>query len=445
MEREIIESLAGILKNKADEWEIFYSSQDGISIEAKDGAVESMKASCSKGIGIRTLKDKKLGFSFSSDLSSNSLVQMIDNAVNAGTAVTSDDFYSFPASKNIEPKDLGLYDQSIKDTTEKEKINMALLLEDAARAFDKRITKVRNAVYNESTYTASIINSKGINLTDTKTFFSASIMSIAEQNNDAQMGWEMGTSHFAKGFDVKKIGRDAAKRAVEMLGAKEIKSIKCPVVLENTVSIEFLETIAPSFLADNLNKGKSMLKDKKGKKIFSDCITIIDNGLLQGGWGTSLFDSEGAPKQKTPLVKNGVIENYLYDTYWANREGVKSTGNSSRSNFKSVSSVSISNLYIENGTASLDDMMKEINKGILITGLLGVHTVNTISGDFSLGATGFYIENGRVSYPIRGIAIAGNLMDLFSKVSKIGNDIRFYGNVGAPSLLLNEMDVSGSG
>lgn len=443
MERQIIENLAGILKDKVDEWEIFYSSQDGISIEAKDGAVESMKASCNKGIGIRILKDKKLGFSFSSDLLNKALSQTIDNALKAGSAVTSDKFYSFPASKNIEPKDLGLYDPSIKDTHEKEKIKKALLLEDAARSFDKRITKVRNAIYSESTFTSSILNSKGINLTDSKTFVSASIMTIAEQNNDAQMGWDMGTSHFAKDVDVKKIGRGAAKRAVEMLGAKEIKSIKCPVILENTVAVEFLETIAPSFLADNLHKGKSMLKDKKGKNIFSDCLTIIDNGLLQGGWGTSLFDSEGAPKQKTSLIKNGVLENYLYDTYWANREGIKSTGNSSRSNFKSVPAVSVSNLYIENGTASFDDMMKEIDKGILITGLLGVHTVNTISGDFSLGATGFYIENGKVSYPVRGMAIAGNLMDLFSRVVRVGSDTRFFGNVGAPSLLLNEMDVSG--
>ncbi|OGP29744.1 MAG: hypothetical protein A2073_08370 [Deltaproteobacteria bacterium GWC2_42_11] len=443
----VLENLVRMLKRKQeiDEWEIFYSSQDGISIEAKDGTVESMKVSCSKGIGVRVLKDKRLGFSFSSDLSDNALSNMIDNALSAGSAVTADEFYSFPLAEDIKSKELGLFDKTIKDTPEAKKIEKSLLLEDAARSFDKRVRQVRNAVYSETTYSSSILNSKGINLTDNKTFASGSIMAVAEENNDSQMGWEMDFSHFVNDIDAQKIGIGAAKRAVSMLGAREIKSIKCPVVLENSVAVEFLEVIAPSFLADNIHKGKSMLKDKKGKKIFSDCITILDNGIMHRGWSSSLFDSEGIPKQKTSLITNGVLENYLYDTYWAKREGVESTGNSSRSGFKSVPGISISNMYIKNGDTELDSLMKEANKGVFITGLLGVHTVNTISGDFSIGAAGFYIENGTVSCPVRGMAIAGNLLDLFSRIIKTGNDIRFFGNIGAPSLLLHKMDISGAG
>lgn len=434
-----------MLTGKADEWEIFYSKQNGISIEAKDGAVESMKASCNKGIGIRTLKDKRLGFSFTTDLSAHAIANIVENAISSGTAVASDEFYALPLPTEMESKDLGLYDKSVKDTPESRKIERAIFLEKAAMSFDKRIKRVRNAVYGETTLESCLLNSKGVKITDTKTFISASIMAMAEENSDAQMGWEMDFSHFADDIDAAKVGKGAAKRAVSMLGAKEIKSIKCPVVLENSTVVEFLECLAPSFLADNLHKGKSMLKGKKGKKIFSDCITIIDNGILHKGWASSSFDGEGIPRQKTVLAAKGVLEDYLYDTYWANRAGVESTGNSSRGGFKSVPSVGISNVYIENGGSTLDALIKEAGNGIFITGLLGAHTVNTISGDFSLGATGFYIENGSVSYPVRGAAIAGNLMDLFSRVEQVGNDIRFFGGMGAPSLLLYEMDISGAG
>lgn len=445
MERQIIEDLCCILKDKADEWEVFYSLQEGISIEAKEGTIESMKVSCNKGIGIRTLKDCRLGFSFTTDLSDNALVATVDNAVASGTAAAKDESYAFPLSTNLESKELGFYDKLLADAPKAQKIEKALLLEKSAVSFDKRIKRVRNAVYSETTLESHLINSNGVSLLDKKTFVTASIMAAAEQDGDAQMGWEMDFSHYADDVDAEKVGKGAAKRAVSMLGAREMKSTKCPVVLENSTVVEFLECLAPSFLADNLHKGKSLLKDKKGKKIFSDSITILDNGLLNKGWGTSLFDAEGVPRQKTCLVSDGVLEGYLYDTYWANRMRVKSTGNSSRGGFKSVPAVSVSNVYIENGNMTLDALIRETWNGIFITGLLGVHTVNTISGDFSLGATGFYIEDGTVSYPVRAIAIAGNLMDLFSRVDKVGNDIRFFGSIGAPSLVLHEMDISGTG
>ena len=443
---ELIEDLTKILKNRVDEWEVFYSSQNGLSIEAKDGKVDAFKVSSSEGVGLRVFKDKRVGFSFTSMLSNGLMGELIENAVAGSIGVEPDEFLSLPFPvKNKSSEELILFDLSLDKVSEEDKIQKAISLEQAAKDFDPRVTKVRKASYGESYFTSRLINSMGIDAENSATFISSSIMAVAEDRGDSQMGWEMGLSHFAKDIDVAKIGRDAAKRAVLMLGAKAIKTVKCPVVIENIIVGELMELVAPSFQADNLHKGKSMLKGKKGKKVFSPKVTIWDDGLLPNGWATSPYDGEGVPRQKTCLVDKGVCTGVLYDTYWAKREGTSSTGNAMRSHFKSISTIGISNLYMEKGDLDLNGLLKSMGNGLLITNLLGVHTANPITGEFSFGADGLWVEGGEVSHAIRGAAISGNMLELFSKVDAVGEDLRFLGRVGAPSLLISEMEISGMG
>ncbi|MBI3754087.1 MAG: TldD/PmbA family protein [Deltaproteobacteria bacterium] len=440
---EIIEDLAKLLKNKVDAWEIFYSLQKGLSIEAKDGKVDAFKVSSNEGIGLRILRDKKMGFSFTSALSKESLKQLLENAIAASKGVEPDDFLSLPSLQKQTAGELMLLDSSLDKTSEEDKIKKAISLEQSARGFDPRVTKVRKASYGESFFESRLVNSAGIDVKKSATFVTSSIMAVAEDKGDSQMGWDMGMSHFAKDVDVAKIGRDAAKRAVDMLGARTIKTVKCPVVIENIIVGEFLEILAPSFYADNLHKGKSMLLGKKGKKIFKPNVTLWDNGLLPNGWGASEYDGEGIPRQKTCLVDKGVCAGFLYDTYWAKRGGVSSTGNAARSHFKSISAIGISNLYMEKGDADFDGLLQSMGSGLLITNILGAHTANQVTGDFSLGVSGLWVESGRMSYPVRGVAISGNLLELFSRVEVVGGDLRFLGSIGAPSLLIGGMEISG--
>ncbi|MBI3398531.1 MAG: TldD/PmbA family protein, partial [Deltaproteobacteria bacterium] len=404
-------------------------------------------------IGLRILKDKKMGFSFTSALSKESRSELVENAVAASKGVEPDEFLSLPfpfkyitgqALQKQTAVELMLLDSSLDKTSEEDKIKKAISLEQSARGFDTRVTKVRKAGYGESFFESRLVNSAGIDVKKSATFVTSSIMAVAGDKGDSQMGWDMGMSHFAKDVDVAKIGRDAAKRAVDMLGARTIKTVKCPVVIENVIVGEFLEIIAPSFYADNLNKGKSMLKGKKGKKIFSDKVTVWDDGLLHNGWSTSEYDGEGVPRQKTCLIDKGVCKYYLYDTYWAKREGTKSTGNAARSNFKSISTIGTSNLYMEKGEMDFEGLLRRMGKGLLITNILGAHTANPITGDFSFGAAGLWIEGGKVVYPVRGAAISGNMLELFSKVDAVGSDLRFLGSIGTPSLFISEMEISGT-
>src|SRR3989338_3982226 len=432
---EIVDSLVKMLKRRVDDWEIFYSSQNGISIEVKDGRVDAFNVSSNKGVGLRVFKDKRIGFSFTSLLSKDSLNELVENAITGSKGVTADEFLFLPLPQNTAKEKLMLFDPSLAKISEEDKIQKAISLEQAAKDFDRRVTKIRKAGYSESFFQARLVSSAGIDADNSATFVSSSVTVVAEERGEAQMGWEMDMSHFVKDVDVKKIGKDAAKKAVDMLGARTIKTVKCPVLIENIIVSEFLELIAPSFYADNVSKGKSMLKGKKDTKVFNEKVAIWDDGLLPNGWGTSLYDGEGVPRQKTCLVNNGVCADFLYDTYWAKRAGAASTGNAARHNFKSFSNIGISNLYLEGGDTDFNGLLSSIGNGFLLTNILGAHTANPITGDFSFGASGFWIEGGNISYPVRGAAVSGNMLLLFSKVEVVGSDVRFLGNIGAPGLI----------
>jgi PmbA protein len=202
--------------------------------------------------------------------------------------------------------------------------------------------------------------------------------------------------------------------------------------------------LAQSFLAESVQKKKSLLLGQLHKKIFSDIITIIDDGLFPQGMATAPFDGEGVVRQCTPLVEHGVLIHFLYDTYCAKKDSTLSTGNASRGSIMNTPNVGYSNLYIQKGAVDPADMIAAVEKGFLVNEVMGMHTANPITGDFSVGITGFLIKNGKKITPVKGLALAGNIITLFQNVLQIGSDLRFYGKVGAPTLLIESMEISGT-
>lgn len=441
-----IEKLRGLLKGKAESYEIFFTHDKGFSVEVRDKEVEALKARSNTGVGLRTISGGRQGFGFSSVLSDDAMTDLVQKALIGSREAAEDKYLTFPDAVKADASEekFDIFDNGFGKMPEEEKINTAIKIEESARGFDKRVLRVRKASFSESLASARIVNSNGVDLTHYATFYSGSVTAVAESNGESQMGWEIGMGHKKDAIDPIKIGGGAAENAVRMLGARKIPTVKCPAVIENTITMELLESLAGSFLGDNVEKGKSMLIGKAGKKVASSALNIWDNGVLPGGWATSAFDGEGMVKGRTALLKEGVCEGFLYDTYWAARAGKASTGNAIRSNFKSFPAVGTSNLYIEKGEKSQEELLLEMQKGILITEVLGVHTINTVSGDFSVGAAGFWVEGGKAAYPIRGMAISGNLLGLFSKVRSCGSDLRFIGSIGAPSLLIEELEASGA-
>jgi PmbA protein len=276
-------------------------------------------------------------------------------------------------------------------------------------------------------------------------------MAIAEESGESEVGWDFDFSHFIDKIDVKKVGREAGRKALERLGGKRISSGVYPVLLENHIGSEFLSLLAHSFLSEQVQKGKSVLKDKTGAIFFSPLLSIVDDGLITEGAAASPIDGEGTPSQRTVVVAKGKINGYLYDRFWANREnlrsgasGAGSTGNSLRHSIKFPPGLGTSNFFIEPGKVSFTSLIKNLERGVMIQEVMGLHTVDPISGDFSLGCSGQWIEKGEKVHPVKSIAIAGNLYQLFQKVAEVGDDLRFFGKIGSPSLLIDGLEVSGN-
>lgn len=457
---EIIDRTLRILRSKSlDGYELFLEEASHFEAEAKEGKVDTLQASRPWGMALRILNRGRTGFSFTTSPAGFSpgklkegLERMVDDAVASAEVTSQDPCFDFaPALKESLPS-LPIFDQTLLKIPEEKKIEYARALEEAARSLDpERIKKVRKASYQEVISRERLINSNGLLVDYDVTFASVSVMAVAEQSGESETGWDFDFNHFIDPIDVQKVGREAGRKALEKLGGKRISSAAYPVLLENHIASEFLSLLAHSFLSEQVQKGKSLLKEKIGQIFFSPLLSILDDGLMSAGSAASPVDGEGTPSQRTPMVVKGELRGYLYDRFWANRENLqtgsqrtRSTGNSRRHSIKAPPGLGTSNFFIEPGDSTFTSLMRGLRHGVLIEEVMGLHTVDPVSGDFSLGCSGQWVEGGEKIHPVKSIAIAGNLYQLFQKVSEVGNDLRFFGNLGSPSLLIDNMEVSGN-
>jgi PmbA protein len=458
---QLIDQALKILQRKSiDGYEIYLNQSSHFDIESKDGKVDTLQASYGQGMAFRILKRGRTGFSYSTSSNPSPFVQKdfrggleqtIEDAITSSEATSSDPCFDFaPPLKEPIPQ-LPIFDETLEKVPEKAKIEKSKLLEKAARSIDTvRIKKVRKASYQEVVSQTTLINSNGLHFSYASTLTSVSVTAVAEESGEAEIGWDFDYSHFINDLDVEKVGRMAGKKALERLGGRRIPSGVYPVLLQNHVASEFLSLLAHSFLAEQVQKGKSPLRGKKGERFFSPFLSLIDDGLYPKGISTSPIDGEGMSSQRTSLLVQGEVSGYLYDRYWANRENISSglqigsTGNSRRLGIKFPPVLGISNLFVEPGKVPLSVLMKDLHQGVMIVEVMGLHTVDPISGDFSLGCSGDWIDRGEKVHPVKSIAIAGNLFDLFRKVVRVGEDLRFFGEVGSPSLLVEGLEISGN-
>ncbi len=440
---EIKNNILAEVKNRGiKEFEIYINLSRSLSIESKGGKIDSFEASDIAGASLRVFSDGRQGFSYCTDFSNDAVKRMVDDAAMGSMHVTPDEFRILPEAAGSIPS-VSVFDARMKDIPDEEKIERAKALEDAVLSFDRRIKRVRKAAYSETEYRVAIFNSRGVDVDHRGTYCSASVSALAEEGAESEMGSDFESVRFYDGLDVKLIGKRAGENAIRLLGGKKIKTVRCPVILENSVAVDFLGVLASSFIADSVQKGKSLFAGKVGASVASEIMTIVDDGLYPGGIGTAPVDGEGVPRQRTPLIQAGVLKGYLYDTYTAKKDKIKSTGNAVRPGIKAPPSCGLSNLYIEKGNLGMDALLSEAGTGLLVTDVMGMHTANPVSGEFSVGASGIWIENGKKGYPVKGVAIAGNIIDILKSVSAVGSDLRFFGKIGAPSLLISELTVSG--
>ena len=466
------DAVKNALNRGCDEAEVFIKTAKRFSVEVKNNGVEALNSAKDFGISLRVIKNHRLGFSFTTNPAE--LEDMIKEAVEGAKWTSEDKYIDIPNPPfikvglgGIASSESLVFDEKIKNIKEDDVINNALFLEKAALDFDSRIKKVRKAEVSIAEGSTAIFNSKGINISYESSFVTAAVTTLADDGHDMQTGWDFAVSRRLSDINFSSIAAAASKKAIDLLGSRKITSVKVPVILDSSVASDFLGIFSSSLSAEAVQKKRSFLANKIGKNIISPIVNIFDDGLMPWRIGTKPVDDEGVPTSKKMIVSKGALTGFIHNTYTAKKEGTVSTGNAVRGDFKSLPGVGVTNLYIEPKPPSLviardevhsfgavpkdgiaspsarnDRLVKSVSKGILVLEAMGVHTANPISGDFSVGISGLWIENGEIKYPVKEAVISGNVLELFKRIERVGSDLKFYGKIGSPSLLIGEMDIS---
>ncbi|MCR4399526.1 MAG: TldD/PmbA family protein, partial [Syntrophomonadaceae bacterium] len=404
--------------------------------------VETLKDAEEIGVGIRVVSAGRVGFSYTTDLDELSLDAALQRAMGGAAHAAADEYNGLPPAPSGYPL-VDTYDPAIRHTELEQKVEMAQAVERAARAFDRRVRLVERAGYEESVYVAAVVSTEGVRAAHQAARCGLFAYVVAEEAGDAQTGFSVMARLRIGELDARQVGEEAARNAVRMLGARPLASQKLPCVLDPYVATRFLAVTSAALSAEAVQKGRSWLGGLVGQAVGSPVVTIIDDGLLAGGLASFPFDGEGTPAQRKVLVEAGVLRGYLHDAYTARKGGTVSTGNGVRASFRALPAVGPTNLFLQPGEVPARELAGTVTRGLYVSEVMGMHTANPISGDFSVGAAGLLIENGRLASPVRGVTIAGNLRQLLQEVEAVGDDLRFYGRMGAPSLRVRGLSVAG--
>jgi PmbA protein len=439
--KELIDSA---LQDGVDQAEVYIKISRTLGIDVKEQKIETIDKSITSGYSLRIIKDNRLGFSYSTD--AKEAESVVKRAIEASRHAEPDYYLDLPIPIETMNKPL-IFDESIVSLSEDAAIDLTFLIESTALKEDSRIKKVRKASGSFSINDVYLLNSKGINHHYKSTSCSAHIMLIAENGYESQMGWDYQASRFLGDLSFEEVGKVAAKRALTLLGAKNISPTKGYVLLDNSVAAEFLGIFSSLLSAESVQKKKSLLQGKIGQKILSERFNIIDSGLIDKKIGSRPIDDEGVPTSNKILIERGILKGFIHNTYTAKKDNTQSTGNAIRGGYAGLPSVGPTNLFVEALSEEkiypLTGLIEAIDKGVYVLEAMGMHTANPISGEFSIGISGLWIEKGKIIHPIKEAMISGNILDLFKNIVMIGDDLRFYGNIGTPSLLIEDMDISG--
>lgn len=425
------------------EAECFVLRDKELTIEVRNKEIETIKNADAVGVGIRVLSGSRFGFSFTTDLSYEGIKKAVTDALQVSRHASIDEFNQLVAAPLAGYPQVEAFDPKIQDFSIEEKVELARQAESYALAFDRRIRIIERAGYEDSIYEVAVVNSRGVNTYAKGSYCGLYVFLTAEEDGDMQTGFSMQVKRQVRELDPKGIGEEAASNATRILKARRVGSQYLPAILEPYVMTNFLGVLASSFGADSVQKGKSILAGRIGEEVAAPQVTLIDDGTLRQGVASFPFDGEGWPSQRTVLVEKGILQGYLYDCYTALKDNRESTGNGIRSSFRGLPSVGTTNFYLEAGQGKPVSLWKDLEKGVYIVEVMGIHTANPISGDFSVGASGLMIEKGELTYPVRGITVAGNIFSCLKDIEMVASDLRFYGSLGSPSVRVKSLSIAG--
>ncbi|MGB7549292.1 MAG: TldD/PmbA family protein [Terracidiphilus sp.] len=451
-----LESLAAdvvslAIKAGASDAEAVVREGDEFSVNVRMGEVETLKESGSRGLGLRVFLGTRSASASTSDLTPDGIRQLVEGAMALAKVTEEDPFTSLPETAEFGslPNNLHLYYDDVYSLPGPERIDWARRCEAAAISADPRITNSDGGSFEAATGRKVLANSRGFVGGYRTSYAGVSAAPIAADANGQMQrdGWWSSARCFAHLESPESIGREAARRTLRRLGARRVPTQSVPIVFAPEAARSLIGSVFEAASGDSIWRHASFLAGRLGDPIAASALTIIDDNTMllpsgAGGFGTSPFDGEGLPSRRTVVVENGVLRNYLLNTYTARKLGMKSTHNASRG-LAGTPGIGCGNLYLEPGTLTPDEIIAAVPAGLYVTSLMGFGT-NIVTGDYSRGATGLWIENGQLTHAVEEVTIAGNLTEMLRNVTAIGNDLVFRGSVASPTLRIDGMTIAGA-
>lgn len=422
----------------------FFSKSHNISL--CDGTPEENVCGVVDGIGVRTVaRDGRQGVAYGNSFSRDRLAEIVEwSCANCASSEPEDNIVLYGGHIDTGDQALEQYDGRIAEGVDaEESLRICNSMNDTAKSRDERVVSVRAASWSAGSGESFYASTEGVSGWRRATSASCGVSVVLSDGDSYEMGSYGKGERFLEDLDPNGYAVLAVDRTRRLLGASPLPTGKYTLVLDPEVSASIAEEIGELFCASDVHKGRSLMKGRLGSVVAGIAVTLVDDARLPRRTASSMFDGEGVPTGRTVLVDSGVASAYLYNLQYAEKDGTNSTGNAVRG-LSSLPDVGTSNLFMVPGKESPESLISRVKRGFLVQELMGLHTLNPVSGDFSLGAKGLLIANGRVDRPVSGVTIAGNLLDFLGKVSALGSDLEFFGSVGAPTLVVEDVTVAGS-
>lgn len=427
-----------------DQADAFYSWGRETEITARDGAVENLKQAVTNGVGLRVFKDGRLGFGYTSDVTNDGLKRLAEQVVAIANATASDKNNGLPPRELLRPVTTrpDVFDPAVEALSNDALMTTAIEVEKAAMSKDPRVKKVDEVGSGSYVSRTALVNSEGFAAESEKTYAWLYAGVVGELDGQKQSAWFVDYStHLADLDAAETVAAEAVRRAVRMLGARKIESAELPVIFEPDMTKSFVRGLLGALNGDMVYKKSSFLMDMLGQDVASKLFTVVDDGTLDRRTGSRSFDGEGLATGRLVLFDQGRLERFLYDTYTANKAGAKPSGTADRS-YGSLPSIGTTNLFLEPGTTPAAELIAGLDKAIIVTHMMG-SGVNTVNGEYSRGASGLFVENGEIAYPVQEITVAGNMLEMLKDINAVGDDMDWRGSAGAPSIRFGKLTVAG--
>jgi PmbA protein len=429
------------LKKGADAAEVYIQSGRSLSLEVRKGEVETVQEAAAAGVGFRVFVKGRMAFASSNDLGEKALEEAIGRAVEFARVTTADPNNVLPDDEGV-TEVAGLYDPETARVPMERKIELLKTTEKLAMK-DPRITKSDGASYGESEAETVIANSSGLLKSYRAGACGYGVSVVAEKGEQKSSGSESCSRRFFADLKpAEKVAAKAAEDAYEMLDPRPVKTQRAAVIFTPDVAYALLGGIIGAVNGERVLQGASFLAKKVGQRIGSELLTLIDDGTRPRGVASAPFDGEGVPTQKRVVVEKGVLRGFMYNTIVARRAGVKSTGNASRGGFTGLPGIGPHSFYMAAGPVKPEAIIKATEAGFLVKEVTG-YGINPVNGNFSGGASGFWVEKGKVAFPVKGLTIAGTAAEMLEGIDMVADDLDLERAMAAPTFRIRVLQIGG--